>query len=284
MSATWDAADPPSLPAPSLLGRMMGVARIAAMALATLLAIGPYVVGRTLRRNVSGVFTFHFPIATAWSRLCLRLAGVRPVVVGAPMRHGGILIANHASWLDILALRGRQRINFVSKAEVRNWPGIGWIATVCDTVFIERKRSEALRQQKELLRRVRAGQLLCIFPEGTSTDGRRVLPFKSSLLSVVYEEGVAESAWIQPITLSYRPNPAHGLPENFYGWWGSMPFGGHIWDVVTRSFGGEVEIRFHEARPALDFPDRKALTAYCETEVRGGLAIRGDDAEDSPAA
>ena len=93
------------------------------------------------------------------------------------------VVANHASWLDIFALNAPQRIYFVSKDEVRDWPGIGWLARATGTVFIARKSREAGVQARLFETRMAAGHRLLFFPEGTSTDGRRVLPFKTTLFA-----------------------------------------------------------------------------------------------------
>jgi 1-acyl-sn-glycerol-3-phosphate acyltransferase len=113
--------------------------------------------------------------------------------------------------------------------------------------------------------RIERGQLLCIFAEGTSTDGLRVLPFKSALLSFLFEEELRETR-VQAVTVNWIAPP--GQPAEFFGWWGSMSFEGHIWDVVRRSRGGQVEIVFHEPARAADLGDRKALARTLEEQVR----------------
>lgn len=262
---TWDEATPPDL-APLTPGqRARGTARLAAMLALTLACVLLFLLGKLLRRRVWRGVMFHFTVARFWARAMLRLIGVRRRVVGAPIAGGGVWLANHASWADILALRTARLVNFVSKAEVRGWPGVGFIAEMAETVFIERRRSRAQEQRNVLAERLRAGQLLCLFPEGTSSDGLRVLPFKSTLLSALFDDGVAD-AQVQPVTVNWIAPP--GQPPEFYGWWGSMPFEGHIWDVVCRSVGGGVELVFHPARPVADFADRKALTRWAEEAVR----------------
>lgn len=266
-SLTWNEAAPPVLPPPSALQKARGGLRLAAALAATALTLVVFLAGRGLRRRVSPRVVFHFRAARLWSALMLRLIGARLRVEGAPMAQGGAVLANHASWGDILALRAATLLNFVSKAEVRNWAVVGWIAEICDTVFVERRRAAAPRQREALRDRVRAGQRLCIFPEGTSSDGLRVLPFKSTLLSALFEPEVREAAWAQPATVTWRPGP--GLPPAFYGWWGDMDFGGHVWRALCFGRGGTVEVVFHEARPVAGFPDRKALTRWAEDAVRG---------------
>ena len=105
---------------------------------------------------------------------------------------------------------------FVSKAEVRDWPYVGWIADRCETVFIARRRAETKAQQSVLRERLDRGELLCLFPEGTSSDGLRVLPFKSALLSFLFEDGVRETAWVQAATVNWiAPD---GQPPAFFAW------------------------------------------------------------------
>lgn len=271
-TTTWKEAEPRPLAKATRLEVARGVCRIVAIAVITAVLLTVFALGKGLQRLLGRRVTFHYAAARFWSRGMLAILGLKPRVSGAPIRRGGVLISNHASWADILALRSVTRINFVAKAEVRGWLGVGAIAAFCGTVFIKRRRTEAKRQQADLLARIRDDELLCIFAEGTSTDGLRVLPFKSTLMSVVFLEGVHERAMVQPVSVVYRTRPKSGLPVNFYGWWGSMSLEGHIWNVATRSSGGVVEVVFHESMRAADWTDRKALTAKCEADVRSAFS------------
>lgn len=268
---TWKAAEPPKLPPTNKWQNARGYARVGSIIALTLVMFVFFMTGRFLKKIFGGWVTYHYLIALVWARICLWLLSLKPVVNGTPIRRGGILASNHISWTDIMVLRSVTKINFVSKAEVRKWPVVGYIAHVCETVFIERKRTEAKRQQADLLERIENDELLCLFPEGTSTDGLRVLPFKSALMSVVFVPGVRERLMVQPVTLNYIPNPDHELPSNFYGWWGTMGFGSHIWTLATRSSGGRVEVTFHEPIKVSEYEDRKRLTLDCETAVRSAL-------------
>ena len=266
----WNASDPPSLAPVGALQKTRGAIRITLMLIVTLVAVGIFLIGRFLRGMLGHWVVFHFGAARLWSHLLARLAGLRIRVIGVPIKSGA-LVANHCSWIDILALRSVRLVYFVSKAEVANWPGVGFLTRITGTVFIERRRSHAKRQEAVLRERIAADQLLCFFPEGTSTDGLRVLGFKSSLFSAFFTDGHGAPIAIQPVTLRYRPAPGRGLPENFYGWWGDMGFEKHIWDVVTRSGGGVVEVIFHEAVDADSFTDRKQLADLCQRMVARGL-------------
>lgn len=194
------------------------------------------------------------------------------VVRGRVMRQRGAVVANHASWLDIFALNAAQRGYFVAKSEVEHWAAIGWLARATGTVFIARKGSEAKKQQAVFEARLRAGHHLMFFPEGTSTDAVRVLPFKSTLFAAFWSHGLEEVMWIQPVTLAYRA--PEGCDPRFYGWWGDMDFSGHLVMVLAQARQGRVEVVFHEPVPVDAFADRKALAAHCEAEVRRGLEGR----------
>lgn len=191
-------------------------------------------------------------------------------VRGTPMQRMGATVANHVSWLDIFALNAAQRGYFVAKSEVEGWAGIGWLARATGTVFIARKGTAAKVQQQVFEDRIRAGHRLIFFPEGTSTDAIRVLPFKSTLFAAFWTHGLEHVMAIQPVTLVYHA-PA-GEDARFYGWWGEMEFGAHLVQVLARARQGRVEVIFHDPVAVDAFPDRKALAAHCEAEVRAAHA------------
>ncbi len=273
---TWNAAKPPILKPPTRMGKFVGIVRVAGLITITLISVILFLLGRGLRAMLGRWVTFHFGVARFWSHFCLRLTGIRLVVEGTPIQSGS-LVANHSSWIDILSLRANRLIYFVSKSEVAKWPGIGFITRITGTVFIERRRSEAKRQEQLLRDRIAHDQLLCFFPEGTSTDGLRVLPFKSSLFSAFFQDGAGADIKIQPVSVSYHPPAGADLPPNFYSWWGDMGFESHIWDVVTRSFGGTARVTFHAPVNARDFEDRKALSDFCQRQVARGVAASHPD-------
>ena len=273
MSVGWRGAPPPALAPAGLAGRLRIALRAPVAALWLALMVGAFLLVRGLdraRRAITlrdGAALAPF-VVQAWALGALRILGLRLDRRGTPMRHPGVIVANHASWLDIVVLMRATRVFFVSKAEVEGWPAIGWIARTIGTIFIERRPAEARRQTEALRRRLRRGDRLCLFPEGTSTDGRRVLPFKSALFAVLYDPELAGALWVQPVSLVYRP-PA-GQPPEFYAWWGDMDFGAHLLAVLARPGGGRVEVIFHPPlRPAAS-PDRKALAEAAAAAVRAG--------------
>ncbi|MEM6933297.1 MAG: 1-acyl-sn-glycerol-3-phosphate acyltransferase [Pseudomonadota bacterium] len=268
---TWNEVEPAALAEAPLLNRLVGYLRIALAVLVTAICALFFLAGRGLRSAFGGIVVFHFGAARFWARACVWLIGLKHDVRGAPIASGA-LVANHCSWSDIVVLRAVRLIYFVSKADVASWPGVGFLARISGTVFIERKRVEAKRQEEILRERIRAEQLLCFFPEGTSTDGLRVLPFKTSLFSAFFGDEDTGDLLIQPVSIRYLTADGSGLPENFFGWWGTMPFGGHIQAVMQRSFGSRVVVTFHQPVRPTDFPDRKALADHCFGVVAEGHA------------
>ena len=199
-------------------------------------------------------------------RGALRIIGLKVLRRGTPMREKGAVVANHTSWLDIFTLNASQRIYFVSKAEVAKWPGIGFLAKITGTVFIARKGTEAKRQQQLFEDRLRAGHQLLFFPEGTSTDALRVLPFKSTLFQAFFTSGLDRVLHIQPVTVIYHA--PEGADQRFYGWWGNMEFGSNFLRMLALRRHGWVEVILHPSVPVDAFPSRKELSQYCERVIR----------------
>lgn len=272
--ARWSGAVPPTLP--PLAGRerlRLGLRLVwATAALVGFFAVFlvlrglDWLAGRLAGRPVTAMGP---AVVQVWAAQALRSLGLRYVQRGAPMRGGGAFVANHSSWIDIWALQRAAAPFLVSKAEVRDWPGVGLIGRAIGTMFIDRRPAQAKAQEAELLARLGRGDRMAIFPEGTSTDGQRILPFKSALFGVFFAQELGQGVAVQPVTIRYRP-PA-GLPAAFYGWWGEMDFARHLRDVLARSVGGTVELTFHPALDPADFRGRKDLAQAAEAAVRAGF-------------
>lgn len=223
---------------------------------------------RVIERPLFGQRRPWTPLTTVTvCRMVLAILGFRRTVLGRPMQGGGAVVANHTSWLDIFALNATQRVCFVAKAEVRGWPGIGWLARATGTVFIRRDRRQAAAQARLLAARLAAGQRLLLFPEGTSSDGRRVLPFRSTLFAAF--EGLNGGLPVQPVSVIWHPPPG-GLP-GYYGWWGDMDFAPNLLKVLATPRQGLLELRYHP--PLAAGADRKALARRLEQAVRDGQVL-----------
>ncbi|WP_050930405.1 lysophospholipid acyltransferase family protein [Aestuariivita boseongensis] len=267
MSQTWDSDTVPDPVRITPLGWLRVVAR--GLVLGTLVfgCLAILLLVRLFERPLCGLHRPVTPHITQFvCRNAFRILGMRFSSYGALMHERGAVVANHASWLDIFALNARKRIYFVSKSEVANWPGIGWLARATGTVFIERNPRRA-REQTELFQaRLMAGHKLLFFPEGTSTDGLRVLPFKTTLFAAFYADALRDHMHIQPVAVIYRA-PA-GAPAHYYGWWGDMEFGPHLLKTLAAPRQGAVEVHYLPPVRVADFPDRKALAAYLENAIR----------------
>jgi 1-acyl-sn-glycerol-3-phosphate acyltransferase len=208
-------------------------------------------------------------ITQAVCRAALWIMGLRLHVRGAPMRQRGAVVANHASWLDIFVLNACDRVYFVSKSEVAGWPGIGWLARATGTVFITRDPAQAKAQQAVFEARLRAGHRLLFFPEGTSTDSLRMLPFKSTLFAAFFTHGMEAVMHIQPVSVRY--GAPQGADARFYGWWGNMDFAPHLMQILAAPRRGTAEVVFHPALAVDSFAGRKDLALACEAAVRAGF-------------
>ncbi|MCK0166387.1 1-acyl-sn-glycerol-3-phosphate acyltransferase [Jannaschia sp. S6380] len=235
---------------------------------------------RLIERPVYGLRRPFTPwITQAVCRAALAILGLRRDVRGAPMRGTGATVANHASWLDIFTLNASERIYFVSKSEVADWPGIGWLARATGTIFIRRDRREARSQTEMFEARLKAGHRLMFFPEGTSTDGIRVLPFKTTLFAAFFSADLPAMR-VQPVTLAYHA--PEGAPATFYGWWGDHGFGAHLLRMLAWPRHGTVELIYHTPLQLADYSDRKSLARAAEAAVRAGLRASGRLSVDAP--
>jgi 1-acyl-sn-glycerol-3-phosphate acyltransferase len=151
-----------------------------------------------------------------WARGLLRLANVTVRIQGQPEQRGPMLVViNHISWLDILVMLAAQPVCFVSKSEVKHWPVIGWLATNVGTLYIERaNRRDALRVVHKIAEGLRAGQLIAVFPEGTTSDGNQLLPFHANLL----QAAISASSPVQPVALRFlEADGTHSMSPVYIG-------------------------------------------------------------------
>lgn len=217
--------------------------------------LGPYILLLTLWP------TQRHLIAALFFKSCLKLTGIRLVVNGEPAHQAALFAANHVSYLDIPVLGAvLSDAVFVAKSEVARWPLFGFLARLARTEFIERNRADAHLQCLTLARRLNAGNALIVFPEGTSSNGYEVLPFKSTLFAALdLSHGAGQ---VQPVSIVYGRTAA--------AWHGDMTLAPHLWCMFGEG-GGQVELTFHEPVFPADFPNRKVLAKYCEVVVRNAI-------------
>jgi 1-acyl-sn-glycerol-3-phosphate acyltransferase len=192
------------------------------------------------------------------SRKILDILGAAVHVSGTPPRTG-LIVCNHLGYLDVLAIGAVCPAIFVAKSEVKAWPVVGSLCRTAGTIFASRnRRMSAAQTAGELHCILRIGTPVVLFPEGTSSDGTTVLPFKSSLLSV------AETSPISIAAISYELPGANAAKELCY--WGDMIFAPHFWNVLGKS-AFEIHLEFKCHRPSRQ-KNRKLLAAALQAEIR----------------
>jgi 1-acyl-sn-glycerol-3-phosphate acyltransferase len=215
-----------------------------------------------------------------WAMVC-RVLGLRIRVVGAPARptqdgRPVVYVSNHSSWLDIPVLGGRLDACFIAKEEVGTWPGINVIARLGRTVFVRRRRSSTARERDDMRERLAGGDSLVLFPEGTTSDGSRVLPFRSTFLAIAELPVTADGLppIVQPVSLVY--DRLAGLPTGrasrpLFAWYGDMNIGAHFWRLAQHR-GLRASVLLHTPLDPRNFPSRKELAQAVFTAVADGAA------------
>lgn len=218
-----------------------------------------------------------------WAGMCAIL-GLRRHIIGTPAHATAdgrpvVYVSNHSSWLDILVLGAGLDAAFVAKEEVGTWPVIGTIARLGRTVYVRRSRTSTARERDEMRARLAAGDNLILFPEGTTSDGARVLPFRSAFLSIAELPANAAGAppIVQPVSIVY--DRLCGLPMGratrpVLAWYGDMEIASHYWQLAQYP-GMRVSVILHAPLDPRDFPNRKSLTqAIWRASAEGADRLR----------
>lgn len=218
-------------------------------------------------------FPFHyahmlFGRRSPWPRRFLawvgHAAGLRTRVVGAPQPSPVLFLANHLSWLDIMAVAGATGAAFVSKDEVARWPVLGWLARLNNTVFIARAERGAVKGQADALRAaLTRGQPVALFPEGTTGGGAELLPFRASLLASLFPP--LPGLKVQPVALDY------GAAGEGIAWTGDERAGVNARRILSRPGTIPLTIRFLEPIDPAALGDRKALAGAARAAIAASL-------------
>ena len=227
------------------------------------------VIGLALRRR----WTSRLPVF--YHRWCCRILGFRIRVVGTPTAERPVLFAaNHISYTDVTILGSVIPGSFIAKAEVADWPFFGWLAKLQRSVFVDRRVRSTATQRNAISDRLAAGDALILFPEGTSGDGNRVLPFKSALFGAAQMGKSFSPVIVQPVSLAYTRLdgiPIGRLYRPFFAWYGAVDLAPHMWSMVGLGTV-EVVVEFHPPTFLSDCGSRKALASYCHARIAGGVA------------
>ncbi len=210
------------------------------------------------------IFKYGSPFPMLFLRYAGRMSGARVRRIGTPLRRDVFFIANHVSWIDILSLAGASGTAFVAKAELAEAPVVGWLSRLNRTVFVKRENRLGVAEQINLLREALADNWsVTVFPEGTTTDGQSLLPFKTSMLSVL--EPPPPSVMVQPVLIDY------GAVGEDIGWIGNESGVNNAKRVLSRKGSFELRMHFLEPFSPEDFRGRKAIGARARAAIEAAL-------------
>ncbi len=196
-----------------------------------------------------------------WARSALAIIGVRVECDGPAPPPGSLLVSNHLSYLDVLVLWSRVPATFVSKAEVRHWPVLGWAVTGAGTLYLERERRSAVKPMVEAVsERLALGETVVFFPEGTSSPGTELLPFRPSL----FEAARAVGGRVHVAALAYATDDPERPASETVAWWGDAAFAPHFLGLLTLP---RVRARLRFAPEPVAADDRKEIARLARHEL-----------------
>jgi len=216
---------------------------------------------------------FRRKLPLLWHRIAACLIGLRVDVKGTMASDRPLLLtANHVSWLDIIALSNAGPVSFIAKQEVSRWPGFGLLAKLQRTVFVNREKRNATGEKtSEIANRLKEGDAMVLFAEGTSTSGVHVKQFRSALLGAVQKAaGDDQDILVQPVAIAYTH--LNGMPaltdeRALTGFYGDMDLVPNLWPILKEG-AIDVTINFGEPIVADASTNRKILTKTLEERVR----------------
>lgn len=217
-----------------------------------------------------------YRIPVLWHSLVTRVLGIKVEIQGtAQINRQTVFVSNHLSYLDIPVLGGILKASFIAKSEVEQWPLFGFLSKLQQTAFIVRNPKALKDQSAALSNMLAAGKNLILFAEGTSTDGRGVYPFKSSLFSLVLAKNDRDVV-IQPVTIRLesadKQDPQDQNIRDLYAWHidMTMSLADHLWRFA-KTKGAKITVIFHDALEPSEFENRKTLAKRCEDIVSHSL-------------
>ena len=210
-------------------------------------------------------------IIRRWSKLLLNMMGIRLVVDSAPPSSEmcGLMVSNHTSWLDIFAADSVRAVRFIAKSDIRDWPVLGVLVTLAGTLYVERGNRHRISQtNNEIREAVESGDLVGFYPEGTTTDGTYLLPFKTNLFQPAIDYGMS----IYPVAVTYMQK---GQPTQLASYVDDMTFAQSFFSLL-QARGVEAHIQYGEPIDGALFADRAQLAAATQERIEKmtGLSVR----------
>ncbi len=240
----------------SVLGWMRIVARLLVLFLTLVVMVPLHYIYR--------IFAYGSPFPMLFLRFAAAIVGARVQKVGVPLRRDVFFVANHVSWVDILSLAGASGTAFVAKAELAEVPIVGWLSKLNRTVFVKRENRLGVAEQINALREALADNWsVTVFPEGTTTDGQSLLPFKTSMLSVL--EPPPPGVLVQPVLLDY------GNVAEWIGWIGDEHGINNFKRVLARPGTFPLRLHFLEPFSPEQFRGRKAIGTEARIRIEAAL-------------
>jgi 1-acyl-sn-glycerol-3-phosphate acyltransferase len=238
----------------------------ASLAIACILVIIPVMLitwNLGMRKATRAVMQSAF-IFAAWAwNMRVRTEGI------LAQRRPLMLVSNHFSYLDLLALGSVAPAAFIAKSEIASWPVLGLMCKAAGCLFIDRKTSRTLQNKKLLDAAVKFGDIIGLFPEGTTDDGTELLPFKTSLFSIAEHKDME----VQPVSIMYTALNGEAIDtqgRNLVGWYGGADFLPHVMRFLQQK-SVDVTIVFHTHLNGKDFASRKELSQRCYHVIQVAL-------------
>jgi lyso-ornithine lipid O-acyltransferase len=239
-----------------VLGWVRVTLRIAALVLTLVLLVPLHYLYRVVH--------YGSPFPKLFLATATRIVGARVIRHGTPLRRDVFFMSNHISWIDILAIAGASGTAFVSKAEAADVPVVGWLAKLNRTVFVSRENRLGVAQQINALREALADNWsITVFPEGTTTDGQSLLPFKTTLLRVL--EPPPPGVLVQPVLLDY------GAEAEWIGWVGEEHGKDNGLRILARPGTFALNLHFLDPFDPAAHPGRKAIAAAARARLEPAL-------------
>ncbi len=271
MHREWNSVSSETLPPRSRLRAILRVLLLALLLIATFfpaLTLWALRLDRTRARLVQGFF-----------KCVTCVIGLKTTRIGSIDKARPLMmVANHAGYLDVFVLGAIAPVSFTPKREVRSWPVIGFLCVLADCVFVERKPSHMEQARRSMRKRLNRDKILCLFPEGTTSDNTNVIPFKSGFFSLAENEEGEEPLPVQPVTLAFTAignQPMQHHWRSRVAWVGDDTFFDHFWRVLKLP-SVQVTVQFHQAHILPPGGSRKALSQECERIIGESLkALHG---------
>lgn len=240
-----------------LLGQLVAIFRLCALVVHILIGL---LLGLVLFRFIS--WDARTNMIRIWSRLLLMVIGVKLSVDHPPakMPMRGMLVGNHSSWMDIFVANSVQAARFLAKSDIKKWPVLGTLVTSAGTLYVERGNRHSINAtNKQISESAHKGELIGLYPEGTTTDGTHLLPFKSNL----FEPAIDNEMLLYPIGISYKKNGQYTALAAYAGDTSLMR---SFWDL-TSSFGVTAHVNYGVMIPAAQYANRQELAHAAQDAV-----------------